>query len=123
MAYMWSCTSSDHARSVSYQYAKPLVRSITCWTLGRYVNWMTQSISEEHRNQYFVPRGCLLRMVLNNNKRVQEAGCSAFATLEEDAGIGLALYTQDVNIFKLQHLLYYIVEAMQFSFVSCRPDA
>jgi transportin-1 len=28
----------------------------------------------------------LLRMVLDNNKRVQEAGCSAFATFEEDAG-------------------------------------
>lgn len=28
----------------------------------------------------------LLRMCLDNNKRVQEAGCSAFATLEEEAG-------------------------------------
>ncbi|KAJ6454085.1 hypothetical protein C8R47DRAFT_1252659 [Mycena vitilis] len=31
----------------------------------------------------------LLRMVLDNSKRVQEAGCSAFATLEEDAGLEL----------------------------------
>ncbi|TFL07426.1 armadillo-type protein [Pterulicium gracile] len=77
--------------------AKPLVRSITCWTLGRYASWCTQPISEEHRNQYFVPTmEGLLRMVLDNNKRVQEAGCSAFATLEEDAGPELAPYLEPV---------------------------
>lgn len=35
-------------------------------------------------------------MVLDNNKRVQEAGCSAFATLEEDAGTELAPYLEPV---------------------------
>lgn len=35
-------------------------------------------------------------MVLDNNKRVQEAGCSAFATLEEDAGMELAPYLEPV---------------------------
>ncbi|KAJ7935322.1 armadillo-type protein [Mycena leptocephala] len=76
---------------------KPLVRSITCWTLGRYASWTTQPISEEHKNQYFVPTmEGLLRMVLDNNKRVQEAGCSAFATLEEDAGLELAPYLEPV---------------------------
>ena len=38
----------------------------------------------------------LLRMVLDNNKRVQEAGCSAFATLEEDAGPELIPYLEPV---------------------------
>lgn len=38
----------------------------------------------------------LLRMVLDNNKRVQEAGCSAFATLEEDAGPELTPYLEPV---------------------------
>jgi hypothetical protein len=38
----------------------------------------------------------LLRMVLDNNKRVQEAGCSAFATLEEDAGPELSPYLEPV---------------------------
>ncbi|KAJ7503141.1 armadillo-type protein [Mycena galericulata] len=76
---------------------KPLVRSITCWTLGRYASWTTQPISEAHKNQYFVPTmEGLLRMVLDNNKRVQEAGCSAFATLEEDAGLELAPYLEPV---------------------------
>lgn len=35
-------------------------------------------------------------MVLDNSKRVQEAGCSAFATLEEDAGMELAPYLEPV---------------------------
>ncbi len=35
-------------------------------------------------------------MVLDNNKRVQEAGCSAFATLEEEAGMELAPYLEPV---------------------------
>lgn len=35
-------------------------------------------------------------MVLDNNKRVQEAGCSAFATLEEDAGPELVPYLEPV---------------------------
>ncbi|CAE7207450.1 unnamed protein product [Rhizoctonia solani] len=76
---------------------KPLVRSITCWTLGRYASWCTSNSSEEHRNKYFVPAmEGLLRMVLDNNKRVQEAGCSAFATLEEDAGTALEPYLDPI---------------------------
>ncbi|QRW12567.1 importin subunit beta-2 [Ceratobasidium sp. AG-Ba] len=77
--------------------AKPLVRSITCWTLGRYASWCTNNQSEEHKSKYFVPAmEGLLRMVLDNNKRVQEAGCSAFATLEEDAGSALEPYLDPI---------------------------
>ncbi|KAI0067569.1 ARM repeat-containing protein [Artomyces pyxidatus] len=76
---------------------KPLVRSITCWSLGRYASWCVQGATEDHKNQFFVPTmEGLLRMVLDNNKRVQEAGCSAFATLEEDAGPELAPYLEPV---------------------------
>jgi hypothetical protein len=64
----------------------------------------------------------LLCMVLDNNKRVQEAGCSAFATLEEDAGAELAQYLEPVlhNLVlafdKYQHknmlILYAVVGAL-----------
>lgn len=73
---------------------KPLVRSITCWTIGRYSNWIVEQVDIGNgRNEFFVPviEG-LLRMVLDHNKRVQEAGCSAFATLEEEAGDTLEPY-------------------------------
>ncbi|KAI9019805.1 Transportin-PC [Hyaloraphidium curvatum] len=68
---------------------QPLIRSITCWTLGRYARWIVNAPAEDyiaHKHNYFEPvlQG-LLAMVLDNNKRVQEAGCSAFATLEEEA--------------------------------------
>ncbi|KAL1924807.1 uncharacterized protein VTP21DRAFT_4461 [Calcarisporiella thermophila] len=66
---------------------KPLVRSIACWTLGRYSRWcVAQTATPETRQKFFEPLlQNLLRMILDNNKRVQEAGCSAFATLEEEA--------------------------------------
>jgi len=64
---------------------KPLVRSITCWTLGRYCRWCVHAPPPEE-NKYFEPLlDGLLRRVLDNNKRVQEAACSAFAILEEEA--------------------------------------
>ena len=70
--------------------------SITCWTLGRYSSWCAGEAAE-HQQQYFVPvlEG-LLAMVLDNNKRVQEAGCSAFATLEEEVGPALAPFLAPV---------------------------
>ncbi|WFD03877.1 hypothetical protein MOBT1_002573 [Malassezia obtusa] len=72
---------------------QPLVRSITCWTLGRYSSWFAGECPPEHLQQFFVPTlEGLLAMVLDNNKRVQEAGCSAFATLEEEVGATLAPY-------------------------------
>ncbi|KZV89097.1 ARM repeat-containing protein [Exidia glandulosa HHB12029] len=76
---------------------KPLLRCIACWTLGRYASWCTQTTTPQHIEQFFVPTmEGLLRMVLDNNKRVQEAGCSAFATLEEDAGASLIPYLEPI---------------------------
>jgi len=75
---------------------KPLVRSIACWTIGRYANWCV-SQEGEGREKYFVPvLEALLRMVLDPNKKVQEAGCSAFATLEEEAGTSLEPYLHPI---------------------------
>ncbi|EJT96947.1 ARM repeat-containing protein [Dacryopinax primogenitus] len=76
------------------QDPKPLLRSIACWSLGRYAHWCTVNIEQ---NQYFIPAlEGLLHTVLDNNKKVQEAGCSALATLEEEAGPGLAPYLEPI---------------------------
>ncbi|GAA5969003.1 hypothetical protein JCM21900_002095 [Sporobolomyces salmonicolor] len=74
--------------------SKALVRSIACWTIGRYSSWtIKEDATPEHKQQFFVPAmEGLLKMCLDNNKRVQEAGCSAFATLEEEAGADLEPY-------------------------------
>eukprot|EP00993_Chasmostoma_nieuportense_P000054 NODE_104_length_3154_cov_167.802775_g97_i0.p1 GENE.NODE_104_length_3154_cov_167.802775_g97_i0~~NODE_104_length_3154_cov_167.802775_g97_i0.p1 ORF type:complete len:897 (-),score=211.37 NODE_104_length_3154_cov_167.802775_g97_i0:408-3098(-) len=74
---------------------KPLVRSITCWTLSRYSRWVvTQSPDPK---QYFEPLlQALMVRVLDNNKNVQEAACSAFATLEEEARTDLIPYLKPI---------------------------
>ena len=81
--------------------AQPLIRQITCWTLGRYGKWAAH-LNGNDKNVYFVPliEG-LLRMMLDNNKRVQEAGCSAFANLEDQAGPVLVPYLAPI----LQHFV------------------
>ncbi|XP_026739177.1 transportin-1 isoform X1 [Trichoplusia ni] len=78
---------------------KALVRAITCWTLSRYSHWI---VSQSH-DLYLRPVMTeLLKCVLDNNKRVQEAACSAFATLEEEACTELVPYLG----FILETLVY-----------------
>ncbi|XP_052073845.1 transportin-1-like isoform X1 [Mytilus californianus] len=80
---------------------KALVRSITCWTLSRYAHWV---VGQPHE-QYLKPlMEELLKRVLDANKRVQEAACSAFATLEEEACTELVPY------------LGFILETLVFAF-------
>ena len=86
------------------------MRSITCWTLGRYSSWCVKALPDDH-TKFLLPtmEGVsddssseslanvqLLKMVLDGNKRVQEAGCSAFATLEEEAGPALVPFLEPI---------------------------
>ncbi|KAK4114887.1 ARM repeat-containing protein [Canariomyces notabilis] len=66
---------------------EPVVRTITCWTLGRYSAWAANLREAAQRQTYFVPMmDGILRKMLDKNKKVQEAGASAMANLEEKAG-------------------------------------
>lgn len=67
---------------------KPLVRQIACWCVGRYSSWAVEfTPGTEAYQKYFVSMlEGLLESLLDRNKRVQEAACSAFATFEEVAG-------------------------------------
>ncbi|CAI9775741.1 unnamed protein product [Fraxinus pennsylvanica] len=80
----------------------PLIRSISCWTLSRFSKYIVQGIDHQQGREQFdkVLMG-LLRRILDDNKRVQEAACSAFATLEEDAAEELAPRLDII----LQHLM------------------
>ncbi|KAK7855605.1 transportin-1 [Quercus suber] len=62
----------------------PLIRSISCWTISRFSKFIVEGIGHQKGYEQFdkVLMG-LLRRILDTNKRVQEAACSAFATLEE----------------------------------------
>jgi transportin-1 len=89
--YLISCLSDK----------KALVRAITCWTLSRYAHWVCAQPHETHLKPLMTE---LLKRVLDSNKRVQEAACSAFATLEEEACTELVPY------------LGFILETLVFAF-------
>lgn len=71
---------------------KPVVRQITCWSLGRYSGWAAH-LDQAGKAEFFVPvmEGILMKM-LDKNKKVQEAAASAFANLEEKANTELTGY-------------------------------
>jgi HEAT repeat protein len=75
---------------------EPVVRTITCWTLGRYSGWAAK-LPPAEREQFFVPiLAGILGKMLDKNKKVQEAGTSAFANLEEEAGKVLEPYAAGI---------------------------
>lgn len=70
---------------------KPLVRSLTAWTLTRYSDWIisNDAIFERTLSE-------LLKHSIDSNKRVQQAACSAVAHFEESAGIKLVPYLRPI---------------------------
>ncbi|MGH0181004.1 UNVERIFIED_CONTAM: hypothetical protein FKN15_005558 [Acipenser sinensis] len=80
---------------------KALVRSIACWTLSRYAHWVVSQPPDSYLKPLMTE---LLKRILDGNKRVQEAACSAFATLEEEACTELVPY------------LSYILDTLVFAF-------
>jgi len=86
---------------------KPLLRSISCWCASRFAQWICH---EQNPNRETVLRSvlkALLQRVLDKNKRVQEAACSAFATLEEEARIQLVPYLDDIVQTLVRAFQYY----------------
>lgn len=72
---------------------EPVVRTITCWTLGRYSSWAANLVDPAQKQAYFVPMmDGILRKMVDKNKKVQEAGASAMANLEEKAGKNIEPY-------------------------------
>ena len=80
---------------------KALLRSITCWTLSRYSHWV---VTQQHEKYLKPLMTDLLKRILDTSKKVQEAACSAFATLEEEACTELVPY------------LGYILSTLVFAF-------
>jgi transportin-1 len=77
--------------------AEPVVRTITCWTLGRYSQWAAELADPAQEQAFFVPmmEGLLTKM-LDRNKGVQQAGASAMANLEEKARKKLIGYSPPI---------------------------
>jgi len=75
---------------------KPLLRSISCWCASRYSQWICSPHNQTHQENLRMVLAALLQRVLDKNKRVQEAACSAFATLEEEARDQLVPYLDEI---------------------------
>ena len=76
---------------------EPVVRQITCWCLARYSEWAASLTSPADKQNYFEPMmDGLLKRMLDKNKKVQEAGASSFASLEEKAGDSLKPYVEPI---------------------------
>lgn len=74
------------------QDTEPVVRQITCWTLGRYSGWAAH-LPPDGKRQFFEPiMDGILKRMLDKNKKVQEAAASAFANLEEKSNQQLEPY-------------------------------
>ncbi|KAJ1612410.1 importin beta like ARM repeat alpha superhelix [Cryptosporidium canis] len=68
--------------------SKPLIRSISCWCISRFTPWLALQQGQPILNSAF---GALLARMLDPNKRVEEAACSATATFIEDSAQSLSL--------------------------------
>ncbi|KAI6648697.1 Transportin-1 [Oopsacas minuta] len=84
---------------ISLSDQRALIRIITCWTLSRYARWIVQNPKDLFFKNLL---DVLLQRVLDDNKRVQEAACSAFATIEEEACTELVPFLFDI----IQTLVY-----------------
>ncbi|KAH8888832.1 ARM repeat-containing protein [Thozetella sp. PMI_491] len=114
---------------------EPVVRQITCWTLGRYSSWAASLQDQAQKEAYFMPlMDGILRKMLDKNKKVQEAGASAMANLEEKAGKQLEPYCEviirqyvtcfqkykDRNVWILYDCIQTLAE--HIGPVLCRPE-
>lgn len=84
------------------------MRSISCWSLSRYTRYLV-----EPPLQQVLPSVLqhILGRVLDTNKKVQEAACSAISLIEENAREKLVPYLKDilsylVQGFKLYHVSF-----------------
>eukprot|EP01069_Polyplicarium_translucidae_P004651 Polyplicarium_translucidae@DN2627_c0_g1_i4.p1 len=83
---------------------KPLVRSISCWAIRRFSPWACTP-ENETALQNIVHK--ILERFLDSNKRVREAACSAFAGIEEEAGLMLMPYWDQILQRFAEALQYY----------------
>ncbi|KAJ4459324.1 putative Importin subunit beta-2 [Paratrimastix pyriformis] len=69
---------------------KALIRSITCWTIGRYAGWIVSRLPQE--NHFQAVLGGVMQRILDSTKKVQAAACSTFSVLVEAAGVHAVPY-------------------------------
>ncbi|GFE54676.1 HEAT repeat-containing protein [Babesia ovis] len=97
-------------------HPKPLMRSIACWCLSRYAGWACQSQQGNNQSWLEPVLMAVLQRVLDRNKRVQEAACSALASFIEDGGSQLVPYLQSMVETVVQALSCYQARNLMFCY-------
>ena len=110
----------EHLIVSSLQDSVPLIRKISCWTLSRYAEWIV--LLDDPEAYLFPYVRAILARILDKNKQVQEAACSAMAVLSEKASTSLVTlfgeiietYTTAMETFQVRslRLLYDAVGAL-----------
>lgn len=106
---------------------KPLLRSISCWTISRFAAWISFDL---HRPTALpLALSVILARMLDQNKRVQEAAVSAFVSLEEEVGMYMSDYIGDIVKTICASMSYYqsknlliLLDAVACLFESLGPE-
>ncbi len=88
----------------------PQVRSICCWTISRYMEWIC--LGPECSKQFPKCLEALLRRVMDQCKKTQEAACSALSTLEEISGANLNPHIERILLTLIQALRKYQLRSL-----------
>jgi transportin-1 len=106
---------------------KPLLRSISCWTISRFSSWIS---FDTHRPDALpLALSVILSRMVDKNKRVQEAAVSAFVSLQEEVGVHLGEHLTEVVQTVCKALVYYqsknlliLLDAIAGLFETLEPD-
>jgi len=84
----------------------PQLKSISCWTLSRYVDWsVEQTTTGVQPNLIGIMTEAVLKRLLDKNRKVQIAACSALGVIVESTG--------DILIPCLELVFQTLVQALQ----------
>jgi len=91
----------------------PQLKSISCWTLSRYVDWaVEQTASQVQPNLIGAMTEAVLKQLLDKNRKVQVAACSALGVIVEHTGDLMIPYLEVVFQTLTQALQLYHTRAL-----------
>jgi len=87
----------------SLENPEGLLRCIACWTLSRFTSW----IVKQDENTMKIYLTAVLKLMMDDSKKVQEASCSALSKLCNDGPETIQAYIKDViDVIKLVSTKY-----------------
>jgi len=91
----------------------PQLKSICCWTLSRYVNWaVEQTVSGTQPDLIGRMIEAILKRILDRNRKVQIAACSALGEIVEKTGDLMVPYLEPVFLTLTKALEKYQTRAL-----------